>query len=263
MKKISFIRSIRGVLRLVAAMMQIASGIFLIYRLKPNAPLADHLSVRQRWSTNMLNALGVQLSIETPEFDFKNTTGLIVSNHVSFLDIFVINAVSPSIFVSKDDVKTWPLVGWLATKAETIFIERGSRRAAHRTQETMVSFLNEQRRIAIFPEGTTSNGDSISPFHAALFQSAVEADAPVRCLHLAYKTADGFATYAPAYIGEISLPRCLWQIVTSEPFSAHVSFLTTIAPPHPDRRHLAHRAHQVIGKACKTSLIPSLPEPFV
>ncbi len=249
MKEVSVIRSIRGVLRLLAAIIQIALGMFSLYRLKPTAPLSDHLSVRRRWSTKMLNVLGVRLTIEPLEFDFENTTGLMVSNHISFLDIFVINAVSPSTFVSKDDVKGWPAIGWLATKAETLFIERGSRRAAHKTQEMMVSFLAAERRIAIFPEGTTTNGDSIIPFHAALFQSAVDAEAPVRCLHISYRTAEGLPTYAPAYIDDISLPRCLWQIVTSEPFSAHVKFLTTIPPPHADRRQLAHRAHQLIAKA--------------
>lgn len=205
------------------------------------------------WSSAMMSLLGVRVtkSGNVPESNAPGT--LVVANHISFMDIFAISAEIPATFVSKSDVTSWPIFGWMAVKAGTLFIERGSRRAAHRVQEQMVERLLSGDIIVIFPEGTTSNGKSVLPFHAALLQSAIDANVDVVCISLSYVDRDGQFSERAAYIGDMSLLACLWQIVTSGGLQVRIQWNEILNAPHSDRRHLSNHAHRVIAHAVAKS----------
>jgi 1-acyl-sn-glycerol-3-phosphate acyltransferase len=111
----------------------------------------------------------------------------------------------------------------------------------------MLQMLGAGQRLAIFPEGTSTAGDKLLPFHAALFQSAIDAAVPVYALALSYHRADGTRSAAPAYIDDISLLECLMSVLQSGGLVARVSLAASFTPPLQDRRHLAHRAHQAIA----------------
>jgi 1-acyl-sn-glycerol-3-phosphate acyltransferase len=207
------------------------------------------LALKARWSRQLFQALGVQLRVSGTPID----GGLFVANHVSFLDIYAINALAPAAFVAKDEVRHWPLIGWLSARAETIFLERGSRSAAVRTKEQLVEQLRLRRRIGVFPEGTTSDGSSVQPFHGALFQAAIDAGVRVAPVAIRYTNAKGDLSLAPAYVGDTSLWQCFRAIVTSGGLTAHASFLPTLDATTADRRHLAHRAHTAIAHALTPS----------
>ena len=104
---------------------------------------------------------------------------LVVANHLSWLDIFAIDALCPASFVAKSEIARWPLVGTLVARAGTLFIERGRRHAVHRLIEHIERSLQAGGRVAVFPEGTTGAGHALLPFHANLIQAAVDAQAPV------------------------------------------------------------------------------------
>ena len=130
--------------------------------------------MRQRWSRQLLAILHIKLeSVALPGALPERC--LLASNHVSWLDIFVINAILPATFVSKADVARWPLVGRMCTRAGTLYIERGSKSGARRANHSITRTLESGTVVAICPEGTTSHGDRLLPFHAALFQPAVDA----------------------------------------------------------------------------------------
>src|SRR5690606_26195244 len=112
-------------------------------------------------------------------------------------------------FVSKDDVRKWPLIGWLCARTDTVFLERGSRVAAQRARENLVEALHRGKRVALFPEGTTTRGDTVLPFHSALLQAAIDAGTPVTPVVLRYRSGDGSPSIAPAYVDDISLIGCL------------------------------------------------------
>jgi len=95
---------------------------------------------------------------------------MLVANHVSWLDIFVINAVSPAAFVAKDDVRKWPLIGWMSERSDTIYIRRGSLRAAHETTRQLAAYLDKGIGVVAFPEGTTSDGRHVLPFMAHCYR---------------------------------------------------------------------------------------------
>jgi 1-acyl-sn-glycerol-3-phosphate acyltransferase len=229
-------------------------GLHLLFGMLQVAFLFHHAgeSLRQRlkqvWSRQLIRLLGIRIESDIDDLSGIEH-GLLVGNHISFIDIFVINALIPSAFVAKSEVAQWPLIGWLARHAGTVFIERGSRKAAHLTHQHMLQALGAGRRLAIFPEGTTTAGHSLLPFHAALFQSAIDASVPVHAVALSYHQADGVRSEAPAYIGDISLTDCLLAVLRTPGLIARVSLAGSFAPPLPDRRHLAHRAHQAVAAA--------------
>lgn len=211
----------------------------------PFLPLKARRALKARWSLQLLDALGVRLRVAgTPP-----ACGLLVANHVSWLDIYVINASVPTAFVAKDDVRAWPLIGWLCKHTETIFMARGSRNAAMLTKERLVETLRQRTRVGVFPEGTTSGGEALLPFHSALFQSAIDAGTHVAPVALRYCDAGGGASRAPAYAGETTLWQSLRAIAATGGLTAHIVFLPVLDPAGMDRRQLAEQARDRIDAA--------------
>ena len=203
-------------------------------------------ALKRRWSRQLLAMLGVQLKVSPGETALP--PGLLVCNHISWLDIFVINALAPAAFVAKDDVKGWPLIGWLCARTETIFLERGSRAAAQRTRERMIECLQAGMPVAVFPEGTTTGGDRVLPFHAALFQSAIDAQAVVVPFALRYVDRQGLDNRAPAYDGDITLWQCLHAIAREAHLTADLGVLPSLASHAQERRQLAAASHALIRR---------------
>lgn len=233
-------------LRLLLVGLHLLSGAFqaaVLFRLG-NARWRQRLT--RAWSRQLLALLGIRVDADRDELA-RIERGLLVGNHISFIDIFVINALLPSTFVAKSEVAQWPLIGWLSRQTDTVFIERGSRKAAHHTHQHMRQAFDAGRRLAIFPEGTTTAGDTLLPFHAALFQSAIDAAVPVHAIALSYHGPGGARSAAPAYIDDISLLACLMSVLQAGGLVARVTLAASFAPPLPDRRHLAHRAHHAVA----------------
>ena len=150
---------------------------------------------------------------------------LLVANHISWLDISVMHAARHCRFVSKSVVRHWPLIGTLATGSGTLFIERESRRDAMRVVHQMAQSLQAGDVLAVFPEGTTSNGVSLLPFHANLIQAAVATDSPVQPVALQFvEAATGRLSLSPCYIGDDTLIGSIWRTLTGPPITAVVSY---------------------------------------
>jgi 1-acyl-sn-glycerol-3-phosphate acyltransferase len=242
---------IRAGWRLLRVTFLLLAGVLCIALLYPLIGEQARAQIKRRWSFALLGALGISIARDGPSAS-QLAHGLLVANHISFVDIFVINALAPVTFVAKSDVANWPLFGWLTRKSGNLFIERGRRQAAHDTQKNITAALGAGHSIVIFPEGTTTIGDRVLPFHAALLQSAIAGAVPVICLALAYQTRVGKVTAAPAFVGEDTLWDCLWRIVTSDGIVARVRLAGDLSSVATDRRHLAHQAHQRIAHAMAT-----------
>ncbi|MDD3352213.1 lysophospholipid acyltransferase family protein [Zoogloea sp.] len=172
---------------------------------------------------------------------------LLVANHISWLDIFVINAAFPAAFVSKAEVGQWPLIGWLAARHETVFLRRGSRGHAKIVNGEIEALLGQGRHVAIFPEGTTTDGRHVQGFHAALLQPAVEIGAPVQPVALTYRLPDGAYTRAPAYDGDVSLLECLQAVIAEREIIARVGVLPALSSTAGlDRKAMAQAARAAI-----------------
>jgi 1-acyl-sn-glycerol-3-phosphate acyltransferase len=177
----------------------------------------------QSWARRMLAILGIELRVlGTPP---SQGPLLLVANHISWLDILVMHAARHCRFVAKADVKRWPLIGTLATGGGTLYIERESRRDAMRVVHHMADALRAGDILAVFPEGTTSDGRALLPFHANLVQAAISAQAPAQPVALSFiDAATGEPSFAASYIGDETLVGSLWRTAASPPLVAVVAF---------------------------------------
>lgn len=177
----------------------------------------------QAWALRMLQILGVSLEVRgTP---VAHGPVLLVANHISWLDILVLHAARFCRFVSKSDVKHWPLIGTLATGAGTLYIERDKRRDAVRVVHHMAERLRAGDVIAVFPEGTTSDGTGLLPFHANLLQAPISAGVPVQPVALSFiDIATGGPSLAAAYLDDDTLVASVWRTLSAPPFIARLRF---------------------------------------
>ena len=256
MRLLQFNEATRQSLRLVTATIRLLLvGIMLVLCLLQIALFYGRADVGAKqgmvsnWARRLLYLLDMKVSFQSAIALGNLSSGLIVCNHISFVDIFVINSVLPSPFVAKSNIASWPFIGWLVARTGTEFIQRGSKTAAHQTQQRITARLAAGERFAIFPEGTTGSGAQVLPFHAALFQSAVDSAAPVHCLCLSYHDASGIRSDAPAFLGDMSLLRCMYNIAAAGGLTARLQVLPTDDHPGQNRRQLAHRAQHRIAVA--------------
>lgn len=233
----------RQIARWLAGAMVMVLGALLVVTVFPWCGLVSRRRWRQRWSRLLLAALGVRRQVA---FHPMPPGVLLVANHISWLDVFVINAEYPAAFVSKDDVRAWPLIGWLAAHNETLFLNRGSRAAAAAANHRIAAQLAAGGTVAVFPEGQTSHGDGVAAFYAALLQPAVEAGHPVVPLALAYVDGAGQRSFAPAYVGDDSLFDSLRRIVAAPVLTARLQVCPSLDSRHIHRRELASQAREAI-----------------
>jgi len=225
-------RACGRMLRLIAHIL-IGLGTVLL-RFPRLSPDQRHARV-QAWQLELLARAGVALQVRgTPPVLGPM---LLVANHISWLDIPVMHAARHCRFISKSDVKAWPLLGRLATAAGTLYIERSSRRDARRMVQTMQQALANGDVLGVFPEGTTGDGITLLPFHANLLQAAVEADAPVQPVGLRFTDREtGAISQAASYIGDESLVGSLWRTLCADGLVAVVHYGTPQHAAGRDRR---------------------------
>lgn len=227
------------------------------------------LRVEQRWHKRLLRILNIKIRIHGVAPDLSVHHMFVVANHISWLDIYLLNAVRPVNFVSKSEVRSWPIVGWLAYKTGTVFIDRSKRHDTARVNHQVSSILSNGGCVAIFPEGTTSNGDMLRPFHASLLQPAVHSNCKIWPVAIRYSHQDGTLNIAPAYVDELTFVDSLKLILNQPIIFAEMVFRPPIDPHGKTRRELAQEAESSIrtalnlngsGKVCgvESLLVPEL-----
>ena len=200
--------------------------------------------LQRRWSRQILSILSIDLKSLTQE---SPPGRLIVANHVSWLDIFVINAAYPAAFVSKAELRQWPFIGWLATKYDTVFLQRGSRGHARIVNTQIDALLNAGKDVAIFPEGTTTDGTHLLGFHAALLQPAIETGHTILPLAISYHDAHGERSLDAAYAGDTTLMQCFSAILANRSMTVRVVAEPAIATLGQSRKTVAQIAHRAIA----------------
>lgn len=201
----------------------------------------------RRWSARLLGICRVRVEWEPDAAPL--THALIVSNHISWLDIFVINSVHPCRFVAKAEIRDWPVLGWLVAQAGTVFIARGNRRDLRHIFKGLVDALAERQRVAFFPEGTTASQGRVLPFHANLFEAAIDAGVAVQPYALAYLERDGGWHPAVDFTGDIGFADSVLAILGGPPMTVRLHCLAPIAAAGAHRRALAQAAQRAIEVA--------------
>lgn len=201
------------------------------------------MALKQRWSADILKVLNIRLETDLAALP---PASLVVANHISWLDIFVINAAFPAAFVAKAEVRQWPLIGWLAAVNDTVFLRRGSRGHARLINTEIGEKLAAGKEVVIFPEGTTTDGTQVLHFHGALLQPALEAGRPVAPLALGYYSPAGERSLAPRYDGDLSIGTSLGNILASRQLVARLEACPALAPDQAHRKEMALAARAAI-----------------
>lgn len=238
-----FARGSRVIMHLLGGLLWVAAAF-------PLFSLERRRQIRYRWSRELLQYFGFTLKVEGT---LPNEAGLIAANHVSWIDIFAINALTPVAFVSKDDVIRWPIIGTLARHNETIFLQRGSRGHAHTIGRDMATRLASGNWLAVFPEGTTTDGTHLHPFHGALLQPAIDAGVPITPVALSYEDLDGNRSLLPAYAGDTSLWESFCAILSARQLVVRLTIGSPVrikyGSGNQGRKQLAHTLHDEINRA--------------
>ncbi len=231
--------------RLLRLAPHVLHGLWIVKRHFELMTAAERHGRIQWWSVKTLRILGIELKAQGQALPAGH---LLVANHISWLDIAGVHAVLPQArFVSKADVKHWPLVGALVEGAGTLFIERTSKRDALRVVHQAAAALQAGDCVAVFPEGTTGAGPELLPFHANLLQAAVSTGAPVLPLVLRwYEPGERFSPSA-RFIGDTTLAQSLWCIASAEGLGIEVQILPSVMTEGQDRRALAETLRSAIS----------------
>ncbi|ART71142.1 1-acyl-sn-glycerol-3-phosphate acyltransferase [Mycobacterium dioxanotrophicus] len=229
---------VRTTVRVVMAVL-LAPGVPLLA-----VPLPGRSHIQRFYCRLMLRCFGVRISVSGGPI--RNLQGvLVVSGHVSWLDIFTIGAVLPGSFVARADLIEWPALGRLARIMKVIPIDRGSLRRLPAVVNTVAQRLTDGHTVVAFPEGTTWCGLAYGQFRPAMFQAAIDAARPVQPLRLTYRHRDGRQSTVPAFVGEDTLLSSVRRVITARRTVCHVH-VGSLQLPGEDRRDLAARCEAAV-----------------
>ncbi|MBK1712202.1 lysophospholipid acyltransferase family protein [Rubrivivax gelatinosus] len=231
------IGTLRALWRLAGVVQHGLAGVAMALWVFPRLDRAGRHRRTRWWAGTMLRRLGIELRVQG---EFCPGAKLIVANHVSWLDIMAVHAVCPEArFVSKADVRHWPLANRLVDAAESLYLERESKRDALRVVHQMAEALRRGDTVAVFPEGTTGDGRTLLPFHANLLQSAIAAGAPVQGVALRYTEPGHAVSPSATWIGDETLAANLWKLARARGLVLQLTVLAPQASEHAERRVLA------------------------
>lgn len=177
------------------------------------------------------------------EGELPKDGALLISNHISWLDIIVIGQYLPVYFVAKSDISSWPIIGYLSRQGGTIFIRRGNKKSIKATTEKMIWVLKQNSNIVAFPEGTTTLGNEVLSFHASLFQPALLTKSVIQPVVIQY---DGAAKHQAPFIGEDDFVRHLIKMLCLDKVEVRLSFLPVIKSLGKDRHTVCVEAREKI-----------------
>ncbi len=236
--------SLRRIRRAVALAFTLALVIlrFWLLRLRGRLTLERRAVWVQQSARMVLAALGVQYKVE----GCPPRQGLVVSNHLSYIDILVLSAVMPCFFVAKIEIGGWPFFGKAARTGGTIFVDRSSLASAMSVAEQMIERLKLAIPVPVllFPEGTSTDGSSVMRFHSRLIDPATSIGAPITTACVSYVIEDGTPEIELCWYGDETFTNHLWKVLGVAGFHAVVQFGESRI--YPDRRTAADKTHDEI-----------------
>lgn len=199
---------------------------------------------RARWLQSASRGVVASFGLQCRVSGTAPSQGLVVSNHLSYLDVLAYSAAMPCVFVSKAEIARWPYFGWAARAGGTIFLDRGSRASAAAAVAQIGETLKQGVPVLLFPEGTSTDGRQVLRFHSTLFQAAVDVGAPVTTASIRYVAEGDVPESALCWFGEDGFVAHVWKLLSLPGFSAHISFGEPAV--YTDRRSGAQAAHECV-----------------
>jgi 1-acyl-sn-glycerol-3-phosphate acyltransferase len=226
----------------------VGAGVATTLFVFPMVSAARRRALVKRWSRRLLRILAVRTRVHG-NLGARGGNVLIVANHISWLDIFVLNSVHPVRFVAKSELARWPIVGAMISGAGTLFIERTKRRDTRRVNHHVAEVLASGDVVAVFPEGTTTDGVDMLPFKSSLLQPIIEAAGHVQPVAIRYRAPDGTLSIAPAYVGDTTFAQSFWHVCGVRALTVDLTATTRLPARDGRRRELARAAEGAIRTA--------------
>ena len=237
---------LKAVFKLLLALLHILTGFITVLLVFPRLSAEQRQMRVQVWSRGMLRRIGIELVVKGQP-DMRGPL-MLVANHISWLDITSLHAARFCRFVSKADIAQWPFIGKLASGIGTLFLERSSRRDAMRVVHHMAASLRAGDVLAVFPEGTTSDGRSLLPFHANLIEAAIVSNVPVQPVALQFiDRTTGEPSFAPCYIDDDTLAGSVWRTLVTPGIAVVITFGETQLAEGRDRRAWSKALQQAVS----------------
>ncbi len=219
---------------------------FILWVKFPRYTREQKLEAIRTWSDQTLQLMGVAVRVVATH-PLEEVPHLVVANHVSWLDVLVIQSLHPSVFVAKREVGQWPVVGTIAKACGVVFVDRGSPSSAKKMVDDVANALHHGYRVAGFPEGTSSEGHAVSLFHANLFEAAIHRQVHVQPIALRYVDPHtGALCLTPAFVGEMGFLESLHRIMKARAMTVDVHLGSCISSEGHSRRTLAHLSHRSV-----------------
>lgn len=233
-----WLTGLRITVRLLMVLVMLAAAPLLV------VPMPGRTRLHRRYFRTAVRCMGVRVHVTGGPI--RNLQGvLVVSGHVSWIDVLVIGAVLPGSFVARADLVSWPLIGALARMTRVIPIDRTNLRGLPAVVDTVASRLSAGETVVAFPEATTWCGLAYGTFRPAMFQAAVDAARPVQPLRMTYRHRDGAQSTVPAFVGDDSLLESLKRIMGARLTVVHID-VPSLQLPGEDRRDLARRCETAV-----------------
>lgn len=215
---------------------------------KTMSPSGYSASLTRIWHRLICRAFNIDISVygEPPEQPM-----LLVANHISWFDITALGSVISARYLSKYEVVGWPVIGWMAKKAGTLFIKRGASKAAH-SMEKMSDALQQGDHVVLFPEGKTTDGNGVKKFHARLFQSAIDSHSMIQPIVIQYPHDEGVHPKAP-FIDDITLYESAIGMLGEPHMKVEIHFLPPVNTDNKSRDQLASECESLISNKIKNT----------
>jgi 1-acyl-sn-glycerol-3-phosphate acyltransferase len=208
---------------------------------------AESREARSRWLQETCQRLLRTLELTPSVTGTIPSRGLLISNHLSYLDILVLGACAPTVFVAKQEVRSWPVFGWFATLAGTLFVQRERRTHVGEIKDSMERALQDGALVVLFPEGTSSDGRTVLPFKSALLEPAAGHNHPLSACLIQYQLTDGDVGEEVCYWKDMTLFPHLLNLLSKRTLGATLHFIQP-AERQTDRKELARQLHTEVLK---------------
>ncbi len=257
---------IRAILRIFRILIHILRGIFIVSFRYRSLSLPERAVISRFWVQHLLSIFHLKIEVlgnqPPPKLYPENT--LLIANHISWLDIFVMCSFSVPRFVGKKEVKSWPVIGWLSEQVGTIFIDRSNKGDSDRVNRLLAQALLDGSCMAVFPESTTTDGQSLLPFKVSLFESVLRAHGVVYPMAMRYLLPSGETAERLDYAGDKTFLQSVWGALTTPKATVQIIFGCPIhVDPnrHHDRVDLAIEAHVEVSRLMELYGWVSMPIP--
>ena len=208
--------------------------------------------VRTRWLQRSAIAILRVFDVTVQTSGALPQAGLLASNHLTYLDIITIGSLMPTVFVSKAEVKNWPVFGWCAQRGGTLFIDRTRRTDVSRISAEIRDVLNTSQVVVLFPEGTSSNGHEVLPFKSSLLEPVCASEHPLSVAHISYELDHGSVEKDVCYWGDMTFFPHMLRMMALKNIRAHIRF-APIVNRASDRKELARQLHAEIVRLKTTA----------